>query len=95
MKVFDDPLILFLLQFIFFFILLQGFRNLADLQSAGVLNRIQQIGLKYYQEFKERMPRSEVEQIEERVNTIWSVLRRLPLLLCLIPPSGEESMSQY
>ncbi len=39
------------------------------MKSAGVLNRIQLVGLKHYEEFKERMCRDEVEEIEERVST--------------------------
>ena len=40
-----------------------------DLETAGVLNRVQQIGIKYYHEFQDRMPRSEAEEIEGQVRT--------------------------
>ena len=38
-----------------------------DLQHSGILNRQQQIGVKYYDEFIERMPREEVTEIEAKV----------------------------
>lgn len=38
-----------------------------ELQCSGILNRQQQIGVKYYDEFIERMPREEVTEIEAKV----------------------------
>lgn len=38
-----------------------------ELQRSGILNRQQQIGVKYYDEFIERMPREEVTEIEVKV----------------------------
>ena len=38
-----------------------------ELQRSGILNRQQQIGVKYYDEFIERMPREEVTEIETKV----------------------------
>ena len=45
----------------------QGYRTLDELQRSGILNRQQQIGVKYYDEFIERMPREEVTEIEAKV----------------------------
>jgi molybdopterin synthase catalytic subunit len=47
---------------------LQGHRTLDDLDKSGELNRVQQIGLKHYDDFNERMMREEVEEIETRVS---------------------------
>lgn len=45
----------------------QGLKTLEDLKSHGKLTRQQEIGLKYYDEFLERMPREEAGKIEEVV----------------------------
>lgn len=45
----------------------QGLKTLEDLKNHGKLTRQQEIGLKYYDEFLERMPREEAGQIEEVV----------------------------
>ena len=45
----------------------QGLRTLEDLQKHGKLTRQQEIGLKYYDEFLERMLREEAGKIEEVV----------------------------
>ena len=45
----------------------QGLRTLEDLKNCGKLTRQQEIGLKYYDEFLERMPREEAGKIEEVV----------------------------
>ena len=45
----------------------QGLRTLEDLKNHGKLTRQQEIGLKYYDEFLERMPREEAGKIEEVV----------------------------
>ena len=45
----------------------QGLETLEDLKNHGKLTRQQEIGLKYYDEFLERMPREEAGQIEEVV----------------------------
>ncbi|CAF1463730.1 unnamed protein product [Adineta steineri] len=42
----------------------QGFRTLDDLRTKAKLSDNQQVGLKYYDEFLERMPRNEVCEIE-------------------------------
>lgn len=43
---------------------MQGFRTLDDLRARATLTRNQQIGLKYYDELMDRMPREEAAQIE-------------------------------
>ena len=48
----------------------QGYRTLDDLRQSGILNRQQLIGIKHYDEFIERMQRSEVEEIEAKVHTL-------------------------
>ena len=45
----------------------RGLNTLEDLKKHGKLTRQQEIGLKYYDEFLERMPREEAGQIEEVV----------------------------
>ncbi len=52
------------------FITFQGFKTLDDLREKADLNFQQQIGLKFYDEFLERMPRSEVEEIENSVSSL-------------------------
>lgn len=42
----------------------QGFRTLDDLRTKAKLSQNQQVGLKYYDEFLERIPRDEVTEIE-------------------------------
>ena len=45
----------------------QGLKTLKDLKNHGKLTRQQEIGLKYYDEFLERMPREEAGMIEDVV----------------------------
>lgn len=45
----------------------QGLKTLEDLKNHGKLTRQQEIGLKYYDEFLERMPREEAGKIEDLV----------------------------
>ena len=47
----------------------QGLSTLEDLKNYGKLTRQQEIGLKYYYEFLERMPREEAGKIEEVVKS--------------------------
>ena len=45
----------------------QGYKTLEDLGRSGILTRVQEIGLRHYEDFNERIPRSEVKEIEEKV----------------------------
>jgi DNA polymerase lambda len=46
----------------------QGIKSIEDLRKhEDKLTSMQKIGLKYYEDFKERMPRAEVEQLLARV----------------------------
>ena len=48
-------------------ILSQKLRTLEDIATKVTLNRVQQIGLKHYHDFMDRIPRSEVQEIERVV----------------------------
>uniref|UniRef100_A0A8C5R7E4 DNA polymerase n=1 Tax=Leptobrachium leishanense TaxID=445787 RepID=A0A8C5R7E4_9ANUR len=45
----------------------QGFRTLDDIRTKAILTSQQAIGLKYYEDFLDRMPREEAGKIEETV----------------------------
>ncbi|XP_076839046.1 DNA polymerase lambda [Brachyhypopomus gauderio] len=46
----------------------QGHRTLEDIRTKATLNHTQRIGLKHYDDFLDRMPRSEAASIEETVS---------------------------
>lgn len=58
-----------------------------ELAASGVLNRQQRIGVKYYQDFQERMLRDEVSEIEEKVRYYYSTVHDLvpctPFTVCV------------
>ena len=45
----------------------QGFRTLEDLSTKAILTRSQKIGIKHYEDFLQRIPREEAEDIEKTV----------------------------
>ena len=69
----------------------QGLKTLDDLKEHGNLNRQQQIGLKYYDEFLERMSRSEAEEIGNIVKQAAQDID--PALQCMICGSFRRGKS--
>ncbi|XP_006880072.1 PREDICTED: DNA polymerase lambda isoform X1 [Elephantulus edwardii] len=59
----------------------QGFRSLEDIRSQVSLTTQQAIGLKYYDDFLERMPREEATEIQQTVRESAQALN--PGLLCV------------
>ncbi|XP_023402567.2 DNA polymerase lambda isoform X1 [Loxodonta africana] len=59
----------------------QGFRTLEDIRSQASLTTQQAIGLKYYGDFLERMPREEAAEIQQTVQESAQALN--PGLLCV------------
>lgn len=47
-----------------------GYRTLEDLEKSNILNENQKIGLKYYNDLKERIPRDEIDQFYDIVKDI-------------------------
>ncbi|XP_075222857.1 DNA polymerase lambda-like [Lycorma delicatula] len=69
----------------------QGFRTLEDLQVKATLTKQQKVGLKYYNEIQDRMPRSEVENIAEIVKMkVLCIDKSLKLILCGSYRRGKE-----
>ncbi|XP_071949012.1 DNA polymerase lambda-like isoform X2 [Antedon mediterranea] len=61
----------------------QGYRSLDDVMKNITLNRQQTIGMKYYDEFLERMPREEVQEIQTVVtNTAHEINSGYVLTTC-------------
>lgn len=70
----------------------QGFSTLEDLKAGTKLTKMQQIGLKYFDEFQERMPRSEATEIISLVNdVVASVDPRLQSIACGSYRRGRET----
>ncbi|ORX92507.1 Nucleotidyltransferase [Basidiobolus meristosporus CBS 931.73] len=63
----------------------QGFRTLEDLRTKAVLNRDQKIGLKYYEDLNQRMPREEVANYAKVVMEVASEVD--PKLQCYVAGS--------
>ncbi|XP_026556945.1 DNA polymerase lambda isoform X2 [Pseudonaja textilis] len=59
----------------------QGFRTLDDVRTRASLTSQQAIGLKYYKDFLERMPRQEAAEIEQTVRE--AALSIIPELVCI------------
>ncbi|KAM3913672.1 DNA polymerase lambda isoform 1-T3 [Leptodactylus fuscus] len=59
----------------------QGFRSLDDIRTKANLTAQQAIGLKHYEDFLDRMPRTEAGQIEETVRRAAKAIN--PELLCV------------
>jgi hypothetical protein len=55
---------------------------LQDLRDANILNRVQLIGVAHFDEFRERMMREEVAEIEAKVKNVIVVLHSTLLVLC-------------
>lgn len=63
------------------FFVYQGFRTLEDIRTKAHLSNTQKIGLKYYEDFLDRMPRGEAAAIE-KVVMHFHLSQLLYLLLC-------------
>lgn len=71
----------------------QGFRTLDDLRTRARLTRMQQIGLKYYDDFNTRIPRDEVTRIGA-IASPPTAIRILPHLFCAqVKRTAEEVAS--
>ena len=55
-------------------------RTLDDLRTKANLTRQQKIGLKYYEEFKQRIPRDEVAKIEKIVCKLIGLMNKISTL---------------
>lgn len=53
----------------------QGFRTLEDIRTKARLSNTQKIGLKYYDDFLDRMPREEAATIEKVVMHFYFFLK--------------------
>ncbi|KAK9400930.1 DNA polymerase lambda [Crotalus adamanteus] len=61
----------------------QGFRTLHDIRTRASLTSQQAIGLKYYEDFLERMPRQEAAEIEQTVRkAAQSIISELVCIAC-------------
>ncbi|EDO35929.1 predicted protein [Nematostella vectensis] len=69
----------------------KGLRTLEDLKRHGGLNKQQEIGLRYYDEFNERMPREEAGKIGEVVKAATEIID--PSLLCITCGSYRRGKS--
>jgi DNA polymerase lambda len=61
----------------------KGYKTFEDLTEKCELTHQQQMGIKYYSDIQERIPREEVEEIEEKVKEIaHSINKELTITIC-------------
>lgn len=75
----------FSLYLVSYLIILKGCHTLDDVKEKVILTKQQQIGLKHYDDFLDRIPRNEVKEIGEIVSTVFEVR----MIFSIFTPSSE------